>query len=147
MAITYPKVYKPARTVPLNVQHCLRLKVQQANPNPVNGEVALVRDKALYIGTVPAGSFICPPISQVKTAFTAAVTLDIGTDVSGTKTIGNILATADIAPQTAAGQKATATGAGLGPVTAETRIFIAAQAAVPAAGALDVVIPFYVQAD
>jgi hypothetical protein len=144
MAITYPKTLKPVRTYPANVQHCIRVRINQGGPNPLKGEVALVRDKALLVGSIPAGSFIGPVQTQVRVAFTAAATLDVGTKLA----VSGIIASADIAPQTAApGVKSTPTGAGLGTVDEATYVWIALQGAVAVAGQADIVIPFYVQAD
>lgn len=144
MATVYPKKLKPVRTYPANVQHAIRVRINQAGPNPLKGEVALVRDKALLVGSIPAGSFIMSPRSQIKVAFTAAAVIDVGTQLVP----AGILASADLAPQTAApGVKITSTGAGLGTVDEATYVWVVLTAAAAVAGQGDIVIPFYVQAD
>ena len=148
---TYPKVLKPWRGFPnMNGLHGIAINVNQAPAvqnvygQPGRTGVALVRDVAYHIGTVPRGSIFLPASGFISTAFTASVTLNIGTKTAST----NLLASATIAPATT-GYKANLTLGALAasPLTEDTPLYILAEAAVPAAGVMSLVIPFYIHRD
>ena len=140
----YPKILKPWRGYPsANVIMAIRSHAKQVGAEPGLGQIALTRDKAVHVGTIPAGAIILPAYAHVLTAFTAAVTINVGTKAA----VGGIVPTAAIAPQTIGFKPALATGTlqGFTPTTIE--VFILAEAAVPAVGEVDVVVPFYIQRD
>ncbi len=141
MAI-YPKKIKPARIWPNNAIQALRLSLNQTAPDPTSGISAATQGVAIHLGTIPAGSVVLPPVATVKTAFTASVTIDLGTeadpDAFGTS--------AGIAPQ-ATGTKQPLTGAALGLVTVDTPVYLLVDGAAPAAGVADFVLPFYTAKD
>lgn len=141
---TYPKSLKPWRGYPsANCIMAVRAHVQQVNPVPSLGQFALTRDVARHIGTIPAGAIILPAIAHVLVAFTAAVTIDIGTKT----TVAGVVPSAGIAPQTIGFKPALSTGTLMGFTANTLELFILAQAAVPAVGEMDIVIPFYIQRD
>lgn len=139
---TYPKKIKPARIWPNNALQGLRVSLNQTAPEPTSGVRAATQGVAIHMGTIPAGSVVFPLEAYVKTAFTASVTIDIGTeadpDAFGTS--------AGVAPQ-ATGWKRPLTGAGLGLVTVDTPVFLLVDGAAPAAGVGDFVLPFYTAKD
>jgi hypothetical protein len=142
----YPKKIKPNRNAPnWNVTQALRLRVNQTNPNPALGEVALAgigAGNAIPIGTIPGGAVIIQVTRNVEVAFTATTTLDIGTTAGGT----DVVASAAIAPQTPArGSVALGTGALAG--TADKVIYLSAGTLAPSAGLIDIVVEFYTQKD
>lgn len=142
---TYPKILKPWRGFPnANVIHEIAAHVAQVNPETSLGQFALTRDVARNFGTIPRGAIILPPLVIVGVAFTAAVTIKIGSQTAPE----GIIATATIAPQTIGYKPAVAVGTlAQAPLTADTPVFILAEAAAPAAGAMDVVIPFIIHKD
>jgi hypothetical protein len=148
---TYPKVLKPWRGFPnMNGLHGIAINVNQVPAaqnvygQPSRSGVVLTRDVAFHVGTLPRGSVIAPPFGFISTGFTAAVTLKIGS-----KTVPEgILATATIAPQTGGYKGPLAPGTlAAAPLTEDTPVYILAEAAVPAAGVMSLVIPFYIHRD
>jgi hypothetical protein len=140
---TYPKSLKPWRGFPnFNAVHCIAAHVQQVNPDPSLGQFALTRDIGKHMGTIPAGATVLPAFSAIKTAFTAAVTIDVGSQ----GTPGLFMPTATIAPQTIA-NVLNVVGTGVGLQLATVPVFVLAQAAVPAVGAADFILPFYIHKD
>ena len=148
MAIVYPKVVKPWRGYPsANVIMAIRLRVNQAPvPDPVGmiplGTIALVKDKAVHVGTIPKGSFILPASRQVKTAFSAAGTIKIGTKTDPEA----VLKGADSAITTV-GVTTGLVGNQMGIAASELQLYAVLDTAGEVAGELDVVIPFYIQKD
>lgn len=139
---TYPKKLKPARIWPNNDILGLRLSLNQTAPDPSSGVRAATQGVAIHMGTIPAGSVVLPPYAIVKTAFTASVTIGIGTQAAA-EAFGT---SAGIAPQ-ATGVKMPLTGASLGMVTVDTPVFLLVDGAAPAAGVADFVLPFYTAKD
>lgn len=140
---TYPRTLKPWRGFPnFNGVHCICAHVSQAAPDASLGQFALTRDVARHVGTIPKGAIVLPSFSSVKTAFTASVTIDLGSQA----TPGLFMPTATIAPQTIANVP-NVLGTGMGLLLADTPVYILAQAAVPAVGIADFVIPFYIHKD
>jgi hypothetical protein len=140
---TYPKKLKPFRSYPANVVHAIRVSVQQVNPDPSLGQVALTNNNALHVGTIPAGATVLPAFSSVKTVFAPTSTIDVGSQA----TPGLFMPTATIAPGTAA-NVANVMGTGMGgPLAADTPVFILMGTATATAGAGDFIIPFYCQKD
>jgi hypothetical protein len=148
---TYPKVLKPWRGYPSNNEiHGIACHIDQAPAaqdalgNPPRRSVALTKDVAFHIGTIPRGSILLPVNGFISTAFTAAVTLDVGSK----SVIAGVLATATIAPQTTGYKANLALGAlAAAPLVDDTPLYIVAQAAVPAAGVMSLVFPFYIHRD
>ena len=148
---TYPKVLKPWRGFPnMNGLHGIAINVNQAPAvqnvygSPARSGVVLTRDVAFHVGTIPRGSIILPASGFISTGFTAAVTLAVGSKGS----VSGILATGTIAPQTTGYKANLALGAlAAAPLTEDTPIYIVAEAAVPAAGVMSLVIPFYIHRD
>jgi len=148
---TYPKILKPWRGFPnMNGLHGIAVHINQAPPaqdvlgQPPRNGVALTQNLAFHIGTIPRGSIILPANGFISTAFTAAVTLKVGS-----KTVPEgILATATVAPQTAGYKANLAPGTlAAAPLTEDTPVYLLAEAAVPAAGVMSLVIPFYIHRD
>ena len=147
---TYPKILKPWRGFPnMNGLHGIAVHINQAPPaqdvlgQPPRNGVALTKDMAFHIGTIPRGSIILPANGFVSTAFTASVTLKVGS-----KTVPEgILAAATLT--TGVGYKANLAPGTLAqaPLTEDTPVFLLAEAAVPAAGVMSLVIPFYIHRD
>ncbi|RPJ80705.1 MAG: hypothetical protein EHM13_11610 [Acidobacteria bacterium] len=147
MAVVYPKVVKPWRGYPsANVIMAIRLRVLQ-NPviDPVGmlplGTIALTKDKAVHVGTIPKGAFILPSFRHVKTVFPAAGTIKIGTKTDAEA----ILKGADSAITTL-GVSSGLVGNQTGITTAELQLF-AVLDTVEASGEIDIVTPFYIQKD
>jgi hypothetical protein len=139
---TYPKKVKPARSYPANVQHAVRVRINQVNPDPKKGEIALVLNKPVNIGTIPAGSHVLGGQSQVATAFAPTCIINVGSQTVK----DGFAATATIAPGTVAiVQDVVSTLSGY--VAAETPVWVLMETAQATAGVADIVIPFYVQAD
>ena len=130
--------------------HAISLHINQAPPaqdalgQPPRNGVALTKDLAFHVGTIPRGSIILPISGFVSTAFTAAVTLKIGS-----KTVPEgILASATLAPQTAGYKSNLAPGTlAAAPLTEDTPVYLLAEAAVPAAGVMSLCIGFYIHRD
>jgi hypothetical protein len=139
---TYPKKLKPPRSVPLNVVHAIRVRINQVSPNPAAGEVALQSGVAVHVGTIPAGSHVLGGQSQVSTVFAPTCTIDIGT----ASVAGGFAASATIAPGTAAVVQ-DVVGTLSGYVAAETPVYALMGTATATAGVADIVIPFYVNKD
>lgn len=139
---TYPKKVKPARSYPANVLHAIRVRINQVNPDPKKGEIALVLDKPVNIGTIPAGSHVVGGQSQVATVFAPTATINVGSQTVP----GGFAPTATIAPGTAAVVQ-DVVGTLSGYVAAETPVWVLMGTATATAGVADIVIPFYVQAD
>lgn len=141
---TYPGANKtkPPRIYPDNAIQGLRVSLDQTTPVPGNNVRAATQGVAIHMGTIPAGSIVFPIEAYIKTAFTASVTIEVGTqadpDAFGTS--------AGIAPQ-ATGWKRPLTGAGIGLVTVDTPVWLLVDAAAPAAGVGDFVLPFYTAKD
>lgn len=142
MAVTYPKKLKPARSYPANVMHGIRVRVNQVNPDPKKGEIALVLDKAVHIGTIPAGSHIFGGQSQVATVFAPTATINVGSQAVK----GGLAPTATIAPGTAAVVQ-DVVGTLSGYTASELPVFVLMETAQATAGVADICIPFYVQGD
>jgi len=148
MAIIYPKTIRPWRGYPsANVIMAIRLRVNQAPViDPVGqiplGTIALVKDKAVHIGTIPKGSFILPASRQVKTVFTAAGTIKIGTKADPEA----VLKGADSAITTL-GVTTGLVGNQMGIAATELQLFAVLDTAGEVAGEIDVVIPFYINKD
>lgn len=148
---TYPKTLKPWRGFPnANVVHALALNVNQAPAvqnvygQPGRNGVVLQKDVAFHVGTIPRGSIILPISGFVSTAFTATATLKLG---SQTVPEG-ILATATLAPGTAGRKDNLAPGTLAAAVLAEdTPVFALLEVIAAAAGAMQLVIPFYIHRD
>lgn len=139
---TYPKNLKPARSVPLNVIHAIRVRINQANPDPTRGEIALTLNKAVHVGTIPAGSHVLGGQSQVATAFAPTATVDLGSAAVP----GGFAASATIAPGTVAVvQDLVGTLSGF--VAAETPVFALLGTAQATAGVADILIPYYANKD
>lgn len=141
MAI-YPKKIKPARIWPNNAIQALRLSLNQTAPEPTSGVRAATQGTAIHMGTIPAGSVVMPPEAYVKTAFTASVTIGIGTQA----TAEGFGTSAGIAPQ-ATGWKRPLTGTLIGLVTEDTPVYLLVDGAAPAAGVGDFLLPFYTAKD
>lgn len=139
---TYPKKLKPARSYPANVVHAIRVRINQVNPNPLKNEIALVLNKAVHVGTIPANSHVLGGQSQVGTAFAPTSTVDIGSQTVA----GGFAASATIAPGTVAVVQ-DVVGTLSGYVAAETPVYVLLGTAQATAGVADIVIPFYVQGD
>ena len=150
---TYPKVLKPWRGFPnMNGLHGIAVHINQAPPaqdvlgQPPRNGVALTKDLAFHIGTIPRGSIILPINGFITAAkgFTAAVTIKIGS-----KTVPEgVLASATLIPQTPGYKTNLAPGTlAQAPLTEDTPVYILAEAAVPAAGEMSLVIPFYIHRD
>jgi len=148
---TYPKVLKPWRGFPnMNGLHGIALNVNQTPAaqnvygQPTRSGVVLVKDVAFHIGTIPRGSIILPISGFVSTAFTATVTLKIGS-----KTVPEgVLATATLAPGTAGYKANLAPGTlAAAPLTEDTPVYALAEVIAPAAGVMSIVIPFYIHRD
>lgn len=139
---TYPGKTKPPRIYPDNAIQALRVSLDQVTPAPGNNVRAATQGVAIHMGTIPAGSIVLPPEINVKTAFTASVTIDIGTKAAASA----FGASAGVAPQ-ATGWKRPLTGAGLGLVTVDTEVWLLVDGAAPAAGAADFLLPFYTAKD
>src|SRR4051812_25146305 len=121
---TYPRTLKPWRGFPnANMLHAICVHVQQVNPDVSLGQLALTRDIARHVGTIPKGAIVLPAFSSIKTAFTASVTIDLGSQT----TPGLFMPTATIAPATIA-NVANVMGTGMGILTADTPVYILAQA-------------------
>jgi hypothetical protein len=150
MAITYPKVIRPWRGYPsANVIMAIRLRVNQApTPDPLGitplGTIALTKDKAVHIGTIPKGAFSLPTIRQVKTVFPAAGTIKIGTKADTEA----ILKGVDSAITTL-GVTGGLVGNQMGIAATELQLFAVLESAnpQPATGEFDIIIPFYIQRD
>lgn len=142
MAVVYPKKIKPARSYPANMVHGIRVRINQVNPNPKFGEIALVLDKAVQIGTLPAGSHVLGGQSQVSTVFAPTATINVGSQTVP----GGFAPSATIAPGTVAVvQDVVGTLSGF--VSAETPVYALMGTAQATAGVADIVILFYVQGD
>lgn len=139
---TYPKKLKPARSYPANVLHAIRVRINQVNPNPLKNEIALVLDKAVHVGTIPANSHVLGGQSQVGTAFAPTAIINVGSQT----VIGGFAPTATIAPGTVAVVQ-DVVGTLSGYVAAETPVYVLMGTAQATAGVADIVIPFYVQGD
>lgn len=139
---TYPGKPKPARIWPNNSVQALRVSLNQTTPAPGTGVRAATQGVAIHMGTIPAGSIVLPPEAGIKTAFTASVTIEIGTQADPDA----FATSAGLAPQ-ATGWKRPLTGAGLGLVTEDTEVWLLVDAAAPAAGVGDFVLPFYTAKD
>jgi hypothetical protein len=139
----YPKILKPWRGYPSsNTVMAIRAHAKQVGAEPGLGQVALTKDKGFHVGTIPAGSIVLPSHVHVLTGFTATVTVKLGTKAAPE----GILASATIAPA-ATGFKAGLVGALTGFTAIQLEIFLLAEVAVPAAGEVDIVVPFYIQRD
>jgi len=139
---TYPKKVKPPRSYPANVLHAVRVRINQVNPDPKKGEIALINDKPVNIGTIPGGSHIVGGQSQVATAFAPAATINVGSQAVP----GGFAPTALIAPGTVAVVQ-DVVGTLSGYVAADTPVWVLMGGAQATAGVADIVIPFYVQGD
>jgi hypothetical protein len=139
---TYPKKIKPPRSYPANVLHGIRVRINQVNPDPKKGEIALVLNKPVNIGTIPGGSHVVGGQSQVATAFAPAATVDVGSQTVP----GGFAASATIAPGTVAVVQ-DVVGTLSGYVAADTPVWVLMGGAQATAGVADIVIPFYVQGD
>lgn len=138
----YPKKLKPARIWPNNAVQAIRLSVNQAAPNPAAGVVALTQGVPKHIGTIPAGSVILAPRAHIKTAFTAAVTINIGSEADP----DGVMTTAEVAPQ-ATGWKIGGAGALSGRTEVDLPVFLLADGAAPAAGEGEFLLEFYTAKD
>jgi hypothetical protein len=149
MAITYPKVVKPWRGYPsANVIMAIRVRILQ-NPVPDTlgqiplGTIALTKDKAVHVGTIPRGAFILPMQRHVKTVFPAAGTLKIGTKLDPEA----VLKGADSAITTL-GVTSGLVGNQMGIAASELQLFVVLEGAgAYATGEADFLIPFYTQKD
>jgi len=139
---TYPKKVKPPRSYPANVLHAIRVRINQVNPDPKKGEIALVLNKPVNIGTIPGGSHVVGGQSQVATAFAPTATVDVGSQTVP----GGFAASATIAPGTVAVVQ-DLVGTLSGYVAADTPVWVLLGTAQATAGVADIVIPFYVQGD
>ena len=139
---TYPKKIKPPRSYPANVLHAIRVRINQASPDPKKGEIALVLNKPVNIGTIPAGSHVMGGQSQVGTAFAPTATLNVGSQTVK----DGFAASATIAPGAVAVVQ-DVVGTLSGYVAAETPVWVLMETAQATAGVADIVIPFYVQGD
>ena len=140
---------KPARGYGYaNSLQALRLHIKQSgtiDPAEMKGtaqQLALTANKAFHIGTIPAGSHILPPSADVMVALAGGGTLDVG--VAGT--VAGIFPSAGIAPATPGYKSAVATGTLLGYTDVDLQVQVILSAAA-ATGEIDIVIPFYTQAD
>ena len=139
---TYPKKLKPARTYPANQLQAIRVRINQAAPDPSRGEVALTLNAAIHVGTIPAGSFIYPGTSQVATAFAPTATVDVGSVAAP----GGLAPTATIAPGTVA-LVPNVVGTLSGFTANELPVYVLMGTAQATAGVADINIPFYCQKD
>lgn len=142
MAVVYPKKTKPARSYPANVIHAIRVRINQVSPDPKKGEIALVMDKAVNVGTIPAGSHVLGGQSQVSTIFAPTATINVGSQAVP----GGFAPSATIAPGTVAVVQ-DVVGTLSGYVPNETPVWVVLGTAQATAGVADIVIPFYVQGD
>jgi hypothetical protein len=138
----YPKKIKPPRSVPLNVVHAIRVRINQVSPNPAAGEIALTNDVPVCVGTIPAGSHVLGGQSSVTTIFAPAATINVGSQTVP----GGFAPTATIAPGTAAVVQ-DVVGTLSGYVAAETPVWVLMGGAQATAGVADIVIPYYVNKD
>ena len=152
MAIVYPKVVKPWRGYPsANVIMAIRVRILQ-NPvvDPMGavpvGTIALTKDKAVHVGTIPKGAFTLPMQRHLKTVFPAAGTIKIGTKLDPEA----MLKGADSAITTAS--PAVTSGLvgnqmGIAATQLELYVVFESAGAQPATGEADFLIPFYIQKD
>lgn len=141
---TYPGASKtkPPRIYPGNAMQGLRVSLNQTTPDPGNNVRAATQGVAIHMGTIPAGSIVLPPEVDIDTAFSASVTIDIGTQAVPAA----FGPSAGIAPQ-ATGWKRPLTGAALGLVTVDTPVWLLVDGAAPAAGVANFILPFYTAKD
>lgn len=152
---TYPKILKPWRGFTnFNGLHGIAISIDQAPPaqdvygQPGRGSVVLTLNKAYHIGTIPKGAVIFPATGYIGTAFTATTTLKVGSQITSGVAQEDVLATATIAPGTAGRKENLTIGAkGAAPLTADLPVFIVAEVLQPAAGQMQLVIPFYIHRD
>lgn len=130
-----------------NNLHAVRLHVRQNGPiDPAEckgtvEQIVLQANKNFHFGTIPAGAFIMPATVHVLTAF-AAGGVSVGTEAD----IDGVLTTAAIGAGVAGYKPNVALGALAGYV-AEDLVLFARLDAAAATGHLDLVIPFYANAD
>jgi len=151
---------KPWRGYPsVNAIHGVRSHIQQdatkyvsngLAPSPASaaGHVALTPGTPLHIGTIPAGAIVLPVVQHVIVGMLPMTTavIDIGVkDAAGTFT-GGLLTASNVA---ATGFSTVATGALVGYTANQLELFIrlTITGATPTVGAVDVLVPFYIQRD
>lgn len=143
-----PVKLKPSRVAPnFNVTHDIRIRINQAAPDPAKGERAIVAGAAnkIHIGTVPAGALLLPGFVAIETAFDGtAPTLDVGSD----SVAAAYMTSAAIAPATAKGTTQVASPTTLKRVDVDTPVYLTfTQTSGNTVGIADIVLPFYPMKD
>jgi hypothetical protein len=132
----------------LNTLHAIRLHVRQdglIDPAECKGTVSqlvLQPNKNFHVGTIPAGAFIMAPSAEVITAFAAGGDVSLGTE----EDIDGLVTAAELGAGAVGYKNVMAGGPLLGYVREDLYIY-ARLAAASDVGELDVVIPFYTNAD